>query len=77
MIKELIRPPQSKDEKEIDRWYKRVCEILNNQYTSAYGGTYPLRLGVYYIWIDSTGDARIKSSAPTSDTDGSIIGTQS
>jgi hypothetical protein len=36
-----------------------------------------LLLGVYHIWIDATGDLRIKSSAPTSDTDGAIVGTQS
>jgi len=37
----------------------------------------PLRLGAYYLWVDSTGDLRIKSSVPTSDTDGTIVGTQS
>ena len=35
-----------------------------------------LRLGSYYLWVDSTGDLRIKSSAPTSDTDGTVVGTQ-
>lgn len=34
-------------------------------------------LGAYHLWIDSTGDFRIKSSAPTSDTDGTVVGTQS
>jgi len=37
----------------------------------------PLKLGSNYLWVDSTGDLRIKSSAPTSDTDGTIVGTQS
>lgn len=36
-----------------------------------------LRLGNYHLWVDSTGDLRIKSSAPTSDTDGTVVGTQS
>lgn len=36
-----------------------------------------LVLGAYHIWVDSTGDLRIKNSAPTSDTDGTVIGTQS
>lgn len=36
-----------------------------------------LILGIYHIWVDTTGDMRIKNSAPTSDTDGTIIGTQS
>lgn len=30
-----------------------------------------------YIWVDATGDLRIKTSAPTSDTDGTVVGTQS
>lgn len=36
-----------------------------------------LQLGAYHLWVDSTGDLRIKSSAPVSDTDGTIVGTQS
>jgi hypothetical protein len=36
-----------------------------------------LVLGAYHLWVDSTGDLRMKNSAPTSDTDGSIVGTQS
>jgi len=36
-----------------------------------------LRLGAYHLWVDATGDLRIKSSTPTSDTDGTIVGTQS
>lgn len=36
------------------------------------------QLGVdFYLWPDSTGDLRIKPSAPTSDTDGTVVGTQS
>ena len=31
----------------------------------------------YYLWPDSTGDLRISTTAPTSDTDGTIVGTQS
>jgi hypothetical protein len=38
-------------------------------------GVHPIH-GVYHLWIDSTGDLRIKSSQPTSDTDGTVIGTQ-
>jgi hypothetical protein len=37
----------------------------------------PLVMGNYYLWVDSTGDLRIKNGAPTSDTDGTIVGTQS
>lgn len=35
-----------------------------------------LRLGGYYFWVDSSGRLRIKSGAPTSDTDGVVVGTQ-
>lgn len=35
-----------------------------------------LRLGGYHLWIDGTGRLRIKSSAPTGDTDGIVVGTQ-
>jgi len=35
-----------------------------------------LQLGGYYLWVDSSGRLRIKNGAPTSDTDGTIVGTQ-
>lgn len=34
-------------------------------------------LGSYHLWVDSTGDLRIKLGNPASDTDGTIVGTQS
>ena len=37
----------------------------------------PLKLGAYVLWVDATGDLRIKNGSPTSDTDGTIVGTQS
>jgi len=36
-----------------------------------------LILGNYHLWVDSTGDLRIKSGAPTGDTDGVVVGSQS
>lgn len=36
----------------------------------------PMRLGDGRLWVDSTGDLRIKTSNPTSDTDGTVVGTQ-
>lgn len=35
-----------------------------------------LLLGDYYLWVDATGDLRIKNGAPTSDTDGTVVGAQ-
>lgn len=43
-------------------------------------GTYNgghLQLGSSHLWVDASGRLRIKSSAPTSDTDGTIVGAQS
>lgn len=34
------------------------------------------QFGSYHLWVDATGVLRIKSGAPTSDTDGTIVGTQ-
>lgn len=34
-------------------------------------------LGTYHLWVDATGDLRIKNGAPSSDTDGTVVGTQS
>jgi hypothetical protein len=43
------------------------------------GGSYqdPRQFGNYYLWVDTTGDLRIKSSLPTIDLDGTVVGTQS
>lgn len=39
------------------------------------GGT--LLLGTYYLWVDTSGRLRIKDGAPTSETDGAVVGAQS
>jgi hypothetical protein len=33
-------------------------------------------LGAYQLWVDSAGRLRIKAGSPTSETDGTIVGTQ-
>jgi hypothetical protein len=38
--------------------------------------TAPLWLGNNALWVDATGDLRIKAGTPTSDTDGTVVGTQ-
>lgn len=35
-----------------------------------------LWLGTYRLWVDANGRLRIKASSPTSDTDGTVVGTQ-
>lgn len=58
----------------------RVAHQIDTDYTNgpasaAWNGAH-LRMGAYHLWIDATGDLRIKASAPTSDTDGTVVGTQ-
>ena len=43
---------------------------------SAFWGKIGLTLGAYSLWVDSSGRLRIKSGAPSSDTDGTVVGTQ-
>jgi hypothetical protein len=38
--------------------------------------TEAIAFGGYFLWVDATGVLRIKSGAPTSDTDGTVVGTQ-
>lgn len=33
-------------------------------------------MGTYHLWVDSTGSLRINNGKPSSDTDGSVVGTQ-
>ena len=42
---------------------------INLKFINASGG--------FYLWVDSSGRLRIKAGAPTSDTDGTVVGTQS
>jgi hypothetical protein len=51
----------------------RAGDFLNAG--SAWNGSH-LVMGTYHLWVDGTGDLRIKSSAPTSDIDGAVVGTQ-
>ncbi|MFD0767751.1 hypothetical protein ACFQZ1_02280 [Bacillus sp. CGMCC 1.60114] len=36
----------------------------------------PFYLGTYALWVSSSGKSMIKNGAPSSDTDGTIVGTQ-
>jgi hypothetical protein len=42
---------------------------------SAWNGSHFI-MGNYHFWVDSSGKLRTKSSAPSSDTDGTVVGTQ-
>lgn len=45
------------------------------QLGGAWNGNHAL-MGNSHLWVDGTGDLRIKGSAPSSDTDGVVVGTQ-
>jgi hypothetical protein len=54
-------------------------EILGRNGVFASSGTWNaghFNLGNYHLWVDSSGRLRIKSGAPSSDTDGAVVGTQ-
>ncbi|MBC54117.1 MAG: hypothetical protein CMQ34_09835 [Gammaproteobacteria bacterium] len=38
--------------------------------------TAPMVFGDYYIWVDTSGRLRIKNGSPASDTDGTVVGSQ-
>lgn len=44
--------------------------------SSAWNGAH-MTMGAYHFWVDGRGRLRVKASAPTSDTDGSVVGLQS
>lgn len=48
-------------------------EIIRNDDVT---GNIVMKLGSGYIWVDTTGDLRVHSSAPTSDTGGTVVGAQ-
>lgn len=53
---------------------------INSQYYAFATGdrayTEAIAFGSQFLWVDSAGKLRIKSGAPTSDTDGTVVGTQ-
>lgn len=38
--------------------------------------SWPLQLGAYRLWMDSSGRLRVKNGAPTGDTDGTVFASQ-
>jgi hypothetical protein len=53
-----------------------VAAVSSTWNASNADGGAPLKLGSYHLWVDAAGRLRIKSSAPTSDEDGTIVGSQ-
>ena len=50
--------------------------LIGGTNTGGAWDTAHLQMGQYRIWIDGSGNLRIKNGAPTSDTDGTVVGTQ-
>jgi hypothetical protein len=70
---------------ETDRFTRRLADMerqigdLQRTTQRRLGGAWNsthIILGAYHLWIDATGRLRVKSSAPVSDTDGTVVGTQ-
>ncbi len=55
---------------------REMASAINRTQGATWDGFHPI-LGQFHLWVDATGDLRIKSTAPTSDLDGQIVGLQS
>lgn len=81
MIEEPKLPDyRSKDWPEKLTWtltkiLRQLATDVNKTTGSDWDGNHPV-LGSYHLWLDTSGRLRVKSSKPTSATDGTIIGTQ-
>lgn len=75
MIRQFIRPPQSHEKKDLDRFFEELCKFINTQFTATWD--YPMQIKGAYIWQDETGDMRIDTTRPTAHDDGTVIGGQS
>lgn len=49
---------------------------VKTDFNSEWNGASVFQLGTYRLWVDATGDLRIKNGAPTTDLDGTVVGTQ-
>lgn len=57
-----------------------VAGMVGRDFQVGYSGghnTGHLVIGTTHLWVDATGDLRIKASAPTTDLDGTVVGSQS
>lgn len=64
----------------LDLWINSVLTTRTSGAGTLYGGAWNsshIMLGANHLWADASGRLRIKSSAPSSDTDGTVVGTQS
>ena len=62
---------------ELDGDLEQVTPKVRLRVGDAWDDANKITLGQYRIWVDSAGKLRIKFGEPTSDTDGTIVGSQS
>ena len=71
--------PSTAYEKELNltltNYFRDIYAKITQQRGYAWNEMHPV-MGSYHLWIDGSGRLRIKSSSPTSDSDGTVIGTQ-
>lgn len=53
-----------------------IIPYIPTIFGGAWNSTSMFRFGVHRLWVDATGDLRIKNGTPTSDLDGTVVGTQ-
>lgn len=52
-----------------------AVQIERTDYDGVWNGS-PFIMGTYRLWLDGTGRLRVKNGAPSSITDGTVVGTQ-
>jgi hypothetical protein len=80
--KTLIVPDTLYLSENVDTYVARTAQgvVTSSGSIAATGGAWNtghLILGAYHLWVDASGRLRSKSGAPTGDTDGVVVGTQS
>jgi hypothetical protein len=80
-VNPTLPDPRSPNYAELLNWkltqlLRDMAIAINRTQGATWDGPHPI-LGGNHLWVDATGDLRIKASAPTSDLDGTIVGTQS
>jgi len=66
----------------LSNYAESTNQVLDNGFFSVHHNTNTststtIEINGYFLWVDATGDLRIKSSIPTSDTTGTVVGSQS
>lgn len=69
-----LRLPEKYDPAALQKVFRDLQQVLT--LSREWDGNH-IKMGTYHLWIDDTGDLRVKNGVPTSHTDGTVVGTQS